>query len=262
MKRFILFTVLSINSLLFSQVTPDYQFIEEYEFNLGYINLQGDMGKPSDFFAGYGSSGGAIGTKFYMNFADPEDNTRTYFGRHLKYNFDIALGYIKIVNEKGSGLDAEYSSKLNAVYGDFYWSKLALNIEYHLTDLRRNIFFKSKFFTHFDPYIGGGLFASYSNVTIKSALGDYTKDVDILPHPYQGRIKNGSFVYAGLQYIIGLRYKFSDQFQLSIWNEWIYYNSDYVDGLNPNPNLSLNIHNDWMFRLNTGLIFYLKKKYK
>ncbi len=261
MKLLLSLLAFSFFAVLEAQVTKDYHFIEEYEFNLGYANLQGDMGKPSSYFSGFGSSGIVLGAKFYTYFSDPRDNTRSYLEKHLKYNFDTHFTYIKLVNKKGKGLSPVYASKINAIKGNLFMGNIGFNVEYHLTDLRFNLFFESKFFTHFDLYVSGGAFITLSNVNITSDLGDYTKDQTILPYSYKGYINNGNMINPGLRYGIGIRYKLNDQIQFSLSNNWSYFNSDYIDGINPNSKLVKNLHNDWMFRTNIGVIYFLTKEY-
>ncbi len=262
MKKLILILFILKISNLNSQVTKDYYLIEEYEFNIGYLNIQGDMGKPDKYFGGFSSSGIDLGAKFYIYFNDPRDNTRSYFAKHLKYNMNIHLGYVSLTNEKGLNASNQYAEKINAIKGNLFLSKIGFDLEYHLTDLKYNLFFESEFFTHFDPYFFGGLFYSYSNVEITSDLGDYNSDTTILPPSYIGRIKNGSNNSLGLNYGVGIRYKLNDQVQFSISTDWLYFGNDYIDGLSPNPDLVKNLHDDWLFQTNLGVIIFLTKEYE
>jgi len=257
-KLLFLFIILAfqpINAQMFS----GYKVIDEYEASIGYLNVQGDFGKRNRFDTTLGSSGATAGAKAYINFNDPYDYSRTYLGKHLKFNIATDMGYSNLSHRNYPNPHNNPNIvKLEAITGQFYYFDLGFNMEYHISDLRAFNFFSSSFFTKFDPYVGGGVYGFLYNVDLESSLGNFEKTPSILPTPYLGAIHNGSRTAMGIHIETGIRYRFSDKLLFNVKSDWMYFLNDDIDGLSPNPDSVENLYNDWLLKTQFGIVIFIQ----
>ncbi len=234
-----------------AQFFQEQRTIDEIEVSLGLLNFQGDFGIRNRFETTLKSLGANLGAKVYLNLTNPYNST-TYLGTHITYNIALNLSYSNLAH-KGY----EDYPKLDAITGRNYSIGLGVNVEYHLSDIRNSSFFTNDFLYSFDPYAGVGLYGYYYNVILESSLGDIN-DPDVLPSSYKNAIYNGSRFVGAFHLETGIRYKHSDLVHYVLKSDWMYFMDDKVDGLNPDPNLVRNLHNDWTLTTSIGVIFYIQ----
>ncbi len=233
-----------------AQFFQEQRTIDELEVSVGLLNIQGDFGIRDRFETTLRSIGVNLGGKMYLNLTNPYNST-TYLGTHIQYNVALNLSYSKIAH-KGY----EDYPKIDAITGQNFSVGLGVNIEYHMSDIRNSSFFTNDFLYSFDPYIGGGIYGYYYHVELSSSLGDLN-DPAVLPSSYVGAISNGSRFVGAFHIETGIRYKHSDYVHYVFKSDWMYFMDDKFDGLNPNPELVKNLHNDWTILTSLGVIFYL-----
>ncbi len=253
MKR-IFFTLLLV---LFASVNSNAQLtlIDEWEANIGYLNFQGDYGTRGIFSSTLPNSGGMIGGKVYFNLLDAE-NTGCYSCQHLKFHLGFNTGY-SILSFSGVKGDGVYHAKLAAINGQIYFLDLSANTEFHFNNLRYRDYFSTSFFNKADPYVGVGIGFMAYGVDIESALGNYEKNPSILPESFVGNMyPKGGFV-PSFNLEVGLRYQFTDELQLTFNNKWMYFLSDKVDGVAPDPKIVDNNHDDWLFSPSVGVVIFI-----
>jgi hypothetical protein len=54
-----------------------------------------------------------------------------------------------------------------------------------------------------------------------------------------------------------MRYQITQELQLNFNNKWMYFLSDKVDGLTPNPKIVGNKYNDWLFSPSLGVVIFI-----
>lgn len=238
------------------------RLVDEWEASIGYLNFQGDYGQRGDFSTTLGSVGGMIGAKMYLNLLD-EDRINCYSCQHFKFNLAVNTGYSTLnfnqAYKKETSLPA---FKIKAMSGQVYFFDLAAMVEYHVSNLRNIDFFSSSILNKIDPYIGIGIGGIFYNVDVDSALGNLTKDPTILPDAFQPdeygpRAFNESKVTGSANLEVGIRYRFTQDLQFNFNNKWMYFFSDRVDGLVPDPKLVDNLYNDWLFSPSLGVVIFI-----
>ena len=263
MKKFLLFFIFSmLMTFNYTNVQAQRRLVDEWEASIGYLNFQGDYGQRSDFTSTFGSAGGMIGAKMYLNLLD-EDRVNCYSCQHFKFNLAINTGYSTLnFNRAYNKFDNLAILKIKAISGQVYFFDLAANVEYHLSNLRNIDFFSSSIFNKIDPYVGVGFGGIFYNVDVDSALGNFEKDPSILPSAFQPdeygeRAFNESKITASANLEVGIRYRFSQDLQLNFNNKWMYFFSDRVDGLVPDPEEADNLYNDWLFSPSLGVVIFI-----
>jgi len=150
------------------------------------------------------------------------------------------------------------SQQLKAMRGSTQLLNLGFQLEYnfkHIHDFENTI-------GSFNPYISLGPQVSYYTATATSTLGTMEENVpkkylepsDGHPHGYSNESKA---VFSGTLNL-GTRYKLTTMSDLILDMRAQYFGSDWVDGLNPNPNsFKENRRNDWLTFVGLGYIYYL-----
>ena len=234
------------------------QLVDEYEVSVGYSVFQGDYGVKGDFTSTLGNSGFLIGGKAYFNILN-YDNYNCYPCKHVKFPLGYNIGYSLLnfdkVDFKNNSIE---SLKLKAFRGQIFESSLSFGFEYHIGDLNKFAFNTEYFYQNFDPYFGASIGGTAYVVKLKSDLGDYETNPGILPEAFKGGIYDKPGAVGMLLLEAGLRYKISSSINLTLSSKWLYYFSDKVDGLVPNPDMVPNVHNDWQFSPAIGVVFLLR----
>jgi len=244
--------IIVLFSITFSNAQKS--FINEWEASVGYINFQGDFGQRGYFETTLGNSGGVLGAKVYLNFLD-SDRAQCYSCTHIKFNVSLNTGYSAL--SYGSAYENANFVKLKSFTGQIYFVSLGFNAEYHLADLKNINFFSSSFLNKFDPYFGLGFGGMYHNTDVESSLGNFEKDLTLVPNSLVGGIHNGSSFAPSLNAEVGLRYRFDESMQFVFSNKWRYFFSDDIDGIDPDPKLVDNKYNDWFFTPSLGVVIFI-----
>ncbi len=238
----------------YANTDAQYALIDEWEASIGYLNMQGDFGQRNDFSTTMGNSGGMIGGKIYLNLINPDG-----VGKYLKFPIGFNTGY-SVLSFSDAYNDEKLTPgilKIKAISGQIYFLDLNFGAEYHLTDLRNVNFFSTSFFSKFDPYFGVGIGAMFYGVDIESSLGNYEKNPSILPLAFKNRIYSEPGITPSINLEVGIRYQITQELQLSFNNKWMYFLSDKVDGLVPDPEFAENKYNDWLFSPSIGIVIFI-----
>jgi hypothetical protein len=256
--------ILILSFLTFFAVQGQNKLVEEWEINLGYLNVQGDFGERGTFSTTLGNSGVLVGTKVFFNLLDP-NRSDCYSCKHLKFNLNFNSGYSNLgFNSKYKKINPDNINykKVLALNGSLFFVNLGANMEFHLKDLKRvdvkNIF--NSFIDKLDPYVGVGLSVNYYSSKVNSDLGNFELNPAILPDGFAGRIYSEPGIVPSTNIEVGLRFLVSNEIQLNINNKWIYFISDKVDGLVPDPEIVENKHDDWLFSPSFGVVIFIEDK--
>ena len=243
-------------------------FSHEVGLIAGPVAFQSDYGERHDLSTNAGNTGYGIGIVHYMNFSytaacncyTPE----TYFNDHFKFRTELSMSKTKLKHfgkwvEKNNG--SLGVDQLRAMRGSSTLYNAGIQLEYYPWSIRD--------FTatigSFGPYVSLGAQYSHYIPTATSEMGPlgipqttfpkYLEPSDGRPHGYSDESGNIWSIVGS----IGSRYKLAPLSDLLIDLRWQYFNSNWVDGLNPNPEkYSENKANDWIVWFNVGYIYYLQ----
>jgi len=245
--------------LVGSIVQAQRPLVDEWEASIGYLNFQGDYGQRGHFSTTLGNTGGMIGAKIYFSFLD-SDRTNCYSCKHIKFNLALNTGYSTLnFNRAYEDVNSNVLTytKIRAFNGQVYFMDLAGNVEYHIKDLRNIDFFSNSLFNKMDPYVGLGIGVLFYGVDVDSELGNYEKNPEILPSPFIGGVYSEPGIVPSVNIEVGLRYQITQELQLNFNNKWMYFMSDKVDGVVPNPEMVDNLYNDWLFSPSLGVVIFI-----
>lgn len=261
--RFVLFFLLGMNSNLFAQSG----FSSELGLVVGPVAFQSDYGERNNLETDAGNTGIGIGLAYYLNFAYRSDcncyTHDTYFNDHFKVRAELSYNKTKL-NHFGKLADKTSigGKQLNAMEGSSSITNIGAQLEYYPLSIRDF----SAYTGSFAPYISLGAQYSFFNPQVKTSYGDgvllnqnnifpkYWSPSDGKPHGFS----NDSGSTWSIVGSVGSRYKLNLMSDLIIDLRWQYFNSNWVDGLNPNQKLyPENKANDWLVWLNFGYVYYL-----
>lgn len=226
--------------------------------------MKSDYGERNNSSTNFGNTGFSAGITHYINFST---NARysNYLNDHFKVRSEISLNKTKL-NHFGQWVEGSSNSigkqQLRAMTGNVSIVNLGAQLEYSpLSDLYEF----EKYPGTFLPYVSLGFQYNFYNVKTSSTIGElgtkeatfpkYLVPSDGHPYGFTSESKGTISVVSG----IGVRYKLSELSDIMIETRIQYFNSDWVDGLNPNKDIyPENQYNDWQAWLSFGYIFYLK----
>ena len=244
-------------------------FSHEVGLITGPVAFQSDYGERKDFDTNAGNSGFGIGLIHFLNFSYRADcncySPETYFNDHFKVRSELSYNKTKLnhfgkwVTDAKKATSAD-SRKLAAMEGSASVTNIGMQLEFFPYSIRD---FASTTGS-FAPFISlGGQFSFYSpkNTSSLGKLGSPLTTYGKYLTPSDGE-KFGFTNEAGSTWSIvssvGTRYKLTPLSDLMVDLRLQYYFSNWVDGLNPNPNFyPENRANDWNVWLNFGYIYYL-----
>lgn len=233
----------------------------ETSFNLGFPSFQTDYGENGDFKSEVsGNIGIAVSASMYINFFNKDPMyiaSPSWVQKHTKLKIEASYQTAKL-EHFGAQIEGNLpnAKKLRNMHGRSTLINLGTILEYHpfpipdfIPGTRRNI----------SPYFSLGVLADYSTPTVESDLGDWEKNPYVLIEAYQGdEIINieptitYSIVFGG-----GMRYNLDNGSAIVLDYRWQYFNTDYIDGLQPDPEIVRNKYNDWLSFLSVGYVFTL-----
>lgn len=266
LNSFVLFIVLAINYTTFSQVG----FSHEVGIIAGPVAFQSDYGQRSNFETNAGNTGFGIGLIHYLNFSYTEacpsciGIKRDFFREHFKIRSEVSYSKTKL-NHFGEWVSDQKvatslgARQLKAMQGSTSVTNAGVQLEYYPFSIRDF----SSTEGSFGPYVSLGAQYSFFSPKVESTLGKLNA-ANVFPKyfaPSDGK-PNGFSNDSGSTYSIvtsiGTRYKLTPLSDLILDFRAQYFNSNWVDGLNPNPNIyKENKFNDWNLWLNFGYIYYL-----
>ena len=250
-------------------------FSHEVGIIAGPVAFQSDYGERHDFKTNAGNTGFGIGLIHYLNFSYKADcscyTPETYFNDHFKLRTELSYNKTKL-NMFGEWVTPEKVNKpdqspgvpndakqLNSMEGSTSVTDIGMQLEYYPWSIRD---FTSTTGS-FAPFVSLGAHFSFFSPEVHSTLGDLNA-INVHPKywaPSSGQ-KHGFSNESGSTWSVvssvGTRYKLNPLSDLIIDLRGQYYFSNWVDGLNPNPEVyKENKYNDWNIWLNFGYIYYL-----
>lgn len=226
----------------------------------GRIEFRSDYGQRNDTQTNLNNMGFQIAFVDYMNFSYT-DFVNNYFAEHFKVRNELSYSKTNLQHYgKWAEKNTIASKQLKAMRGSTQLVNLGFQLEYsfvHIHDFERTI-------GSFAPYIALGPQVNFYTATATSELGELGNTTTTHPkylvpsdgHPY-GFSNESKMVFSGVLNI-GTRYKLSPMSDLVFDIRAQYFNSDWVDGLNPNRELfTENKNNDWLTFIGLGYILYL-----
>ena len=247
--RFKLFILLAVSFVLSNKLHAQSQGNLEGSINLGLASFQTDYGERGDIRSSLtGNIGFAVGGSLYLNFFNKDPlygSDPNWSQRHLKLKLEGS--YLRANLEHFIDTDVRKYMKGRASVINFGGI-----LEYHPFVIPDYIPEKER---KTSPYLGIGVMGGYSMPTEKDSglLQAYQPYTDKDGEAQIPVITDSFFTYS-LVLSTGIRYKLDDASAIMLDMRWQYFDSDYIDGLSPNPALVKNIHNDWLYYLNVGYV--------
>ena len=241
-------------------------FSHEIGIIAGPVAFQSDYGERHDLSTNSGNTGIGVGVVHYLNFTyNSEYNytPKTYFNQHFKLRSELSFNktnlkhYGEYVSPDKTSLGAK---QLRAMEGSSSIMNIGTQLELFPLSIRDFI----ATIGSFAPYASLGGQFSYYNAKASSTLGALGTAATTFPKyltPSEGRAhgySNESKTVFSIVSSLGTRYKIDDSSDLLLDLRFQYFFSNWVDGLNPNPEIyKENKANDWLVWLNVGYIYYL-----
>ena len=267
-KQIILLLLICIGFSNISQAQFD-GFSHEVGIIAGPIAFQSDYGQRNNLSTNAGNTGMGIGLIHYLNFSYKADcncyTPDTYFNDHFKLRTELSYNKTNLkhfgqwVAPNKTGSAADY---LRSMKGSTAVTNLGMQLEFYPLSIRDF----SATVGSLAPFISVGGQFSYYNA--KNATPTYPPIPLLFPRtiqkyedPSDGRIHGYSTESGAVWSVVssvGTRYKLTVLSDLMIDLRAQYFFSNWVEGLNPNPEIyKENKANDWLVWFNVGYIYYL-----
>lgn len=243
-----------------SQAIAQFGFSHEVGAIVGPVAFQSDYGERSDMSTNAGNTGYGIGLIHYLNFAYRADcncyATPTFFNDHFKLRSELSYNKTEL-QHFGRWVDGNpnslFTQQLRAMRGSTAVTNIGMQLEYFPLSIREFSATPGKI----APFVSLGAQFSHYNPEATSLLGNLGSP-DTTPIKYLDGFTNDSGTVWSVVSSVGVRYKLTVLSDLMVDLRWQYYFSNWVDGLNPNPDIyTENRANDWLVWLNFGYIYYL-----
>lgn len=245
----------------FSNVaTAQFGFSHEVGVIVGPVALQSDYGVRHDFETNAGNTGFGIGIIHYLNFSYKAEcncyTPETYFNDHFKLRSELSYNKTNL-QHFGKWVDGNPNSlfvqQLKGMEGSAAITDIGMQLEYFPLSIRQF----SSTIGGWAPFISLGAHLNFYDPEASSSLGPLDTPLTT-PVKYIGATTNQGGTTWSIVSSIGTRYKLTELSDLMIDLRLQYYFSDWVDGLQPDPEVyTENKANDWNVWLNFGYIYYL-----
>lgn len=250
--------LLFVNS---NKLHAQYGFSQEIGAIVGPVAFMSDYGQRFNAATNFGNTGFGIGLIHYLNFSYKADcncyTPETYFNDHFKVRSELSYSktnlqhYGEWVAPEKTSLNA---NQLRAMRGSTSLVNIGMQLEYFPLSIRKFTATEGSW----APYVSlGGQFSFY-DPTAYSTMGKLNTPATTPIKYYNATTNEGGTVWS-LVTSVGTRYKLAPLSDLLVDLRFQYYFSNWVDGLNPDPDLyPENRANDWQVWLNFGYIYYLQ----
>ncbi|GGF20088.1 glutamate dehydrogenase [Flavobacterium limi] len=252
-----LFTIFGISTVSNAQLAYEIGFIA------GPVAFQSDYGQRHDQSTNIGNTGFGIGAVHWINFSSAA-NGNEYFNEHFKVRSEISFSKTDF-QHFGRWVEGKPSvgkEKLKAMSGKTYLLNVGAQLNYSPF---MTIHEFEKYVGSFYPYLTVGVMASYYSTQANSSLGQLgipatTPDKYLVPsegNQYGFSTESGFTISALLG--VGVQYKLDEMNDLLFEIRYQGFNSDWIDGLNPNRDLyKENKAKDSQVWFNFGYSHYLE----
>lgn len=237
---------------------------QEVGIIFGPVSFQSDYGQRNNFDTNVGNTGFGIGLVHFINFS-ANNNRESFLTEHFKVRSELSFNTTKL-EHFGEWVEREKAKNLvqhlRAMHGTSTLVNLGAQVEFSpfmkIHDFENTI-------GSFSPYLSLGFQVSYYSTKTSSRLGQLGIPLTTYPKyltPSDGRqfgfsSENGVVLSATLG--VGVHYKLTKMDDLMFEMRYQGFNSDWVDGLNPNKDLyKENKSNDSQVWFNVGYIYYLE----
>ena len=241
----------------------------EIGFILGSASFTTDYGERYNFSSNVGGNiGMGFGLIYYLNFTDYRYywNQRTsYWAEHFRIRAELSymssdldhFGKWTDIIDKQTGELSLGAQQLRAMHGKTKLINFGAQLEFHLVDI---VDFGSRRIPdlQWSPYVSAGFMVDYYDPELKSDLGDWEQNPDLLFSKWavEGATKMESNFTGSITLGIGTRHKLGEYSDILIESRWQYFFSNFVDGLNAKDD-SANKFNDWLLWVHVGYVYYL-----
>jgi hypothetical protein len=267
LMRKLIYLTLVLCMGLFHGSYAQFGFSHEVGIIAGPVAFQSDYGERYDLSTNAGNTGIGIGIIHYINFSYTAEcncyTPDTYFNDHFKLRSELSYNKTDLhhFGEYVEGKPSFGKEQLKAMIGSTAVTNVGMQLEYFPLSIRR--------FTatmgSLGPFVSLGGQFSYYNAKASSTLGPLGTPLTTFPKyltPSEGRpygFSSESGTVWSVVSSVGTRYKLSPLSDLMVDLRFQYYFSNWVDGLNPNPDIyKENKANDWLVWFNVGYIYYLQ----
>lgn len=250
-----------------NSISAQFGFSHEVGAIAGPVAFQSDYGERHDFDTNKGNTGFGVGLIHYMNFSYRADcncyTPETYFNDHFKVRTELSYNKTKL-NHFGEWVDRNSTpaAQLRGMQGSTAVTNIGMQLEYYPFSIRN---FTASIGS-WGPFVSLGAQYSFYKPEVSTTFGDQNllNQANIYPKywtPSEGKphgFSNDRGSTWSIVSSVGSRYKLTLLSDLIVDLRLQYYNDNWVDGLNPNPDLyKENKANDWNLWLNFGYIYYL-----
>ena len=254
----IIFLLCFVNS---DRLSAQYGFSHEIGAIVGPVAFMSDYGQRYNPATNTGNTGYGIGIIHYLNFSYKAEcncyTPETYFNDHFKLRSELSYNHTEL-KHYGEWVAPDQTSlvadQLRGMRGSTSVTNLGMQLEYFPLSIRR---FTATMHS-WAPFVSlGGQFSFYDPEAY-STLGKLNTPATT-PIKYYNATQNASGTVWSVVSSIGTRYKLAPLSDLMVDLRFQYYFSNWVDGLNPDPEIyPENRANDWLVWFNVGYIYYLQ----
>ncbi|CAA9196353.1 glutamate dehydrogenase [Flavobacterium collinsii] len=252
-----LFAFLGISTLSTAQ-----SLAHEVGIIFGPVTFQSDFGERNNLDTNLGNTGFGVGLVHFINFSS-NSNGESFFTEHFKVRSELSFNNTKL-NHFGEWTEKKPQTlgvkQLKAMHGKSTVISFGSQLEFSPVKIH---YYETSIGT-FSPYVSLGFLVSYYTTEVSSELGQLGTPETTFPKyltPSDGRqfgysSENG-LVLSGTAGL-GIHYKLGRMNDLMFETRFQVFNSDWVDGLNPNKKIyKENKSNDSQIWFNVGYIQYL-----
>lgn len=233
-----------------SFVVAKAQYFHDIGITAGSTFFKSDYGEQGDFRNFYANNGFTIGALYYLGM----ESGKT---KHWKNYFRVRGELMYMQSELqhfGQWVDpaktGQFATQLRGMRGSTSVANVGLQLEYYplmTDDYRRG--------AKFSPYFALGFQLNGYSSRATSLLGELGNAVTT-PVKYLDGFKNESSFVTSFSANVGTRYKLNAKSCLLFETRLLRFNSDWVDGLNPNRRIyTENKSNDYTLTISAGYIY-------
>lgn len=245
--------ILSLFSPAFSQSGTG--LTHEIGVVVGPVAFQSDYGERRDFDTNKGNTGIAVGLVYFMGFEYLTNYRLNYFEDHFKLKAELSYTktdlkhFGKYVEESKTSV---FAQQLRAMRGSSKTTNAGVELVYFPFSLK-DYGYNSMSFA---PYASFGAQANHYTTEARTYNGPLTPLNT--PEKYRNGYRNTSDYALSIVGSIGTRYKINANSDLIADMRLQYFNSDWIDGLRPDPAIyKENKANDWLAWFTVGYVYYL-----